>query len=53
LKRSSGYFSASKKSAERRWVSRSATPVSMLVASMRTWTDEPVGFVERDGARRG
>src|SRR5258708_23981438 len=37
---SSGNFSTSKKSGERKWVSRSATPVSMLDASMLTSTDE-------------
>src|SRR5580693_3693292 len=49
---SSGNFSTSKKSGERRCVSRSATPVSMLEASMLTSTNERVmsGVIERDGA---
>jgi hypothetical protein len=44
-----GCFATSRKSAERRWVSRSATPVSMLTASISTSTDEAARFaVSRD-----
>src|SRR5919206_995250 len=39
---SSGYFATSRKSADRRWASRSATCVSIDAASMRTSTDERV-----------
>src|SRR4051812_6583106 len=45
LKVISGYFSTSKKSAERRCVSRLATPVSMLVALMWNSTEEVGRFL--------
>ena len=40
--RSSGYFSTSKKSADRRWASRWGVPVSMLAASMVASTTDRV-----------
>src|SRR5690349_297417 len=45
LNEAAGNFSTSKKSGERRWASRWASPVSMLAGSMVTSTEEAAGFL--------
>ena len=44
MKVSVGNFSASRKSAERRWLSRASVPVSIVAAGITTLTDDADGL---------